>query len=212
MRFGLKGLVAAVAMLSFSSAASASTTITFEGQPTGTVANGYTLNGVAFSAVGGGSPSIYSGAEVNGTRGLLAGADSASFIQMVFSGLNTDLSLAFGNDETCNISSCVYNSDRAILSLFLNGAQVASTFVLFNQNNIADQRIGINGVIFNSATLAYGTANGIGTLNEAIDDITFSAAAAVPEPSTWAMMLIGFAGIGYSMRRRRRSTAVAQIA
>lgn len=26
---------------------------------------------------------------------------------------------------------------------------------------------------------------------------------AVPEPATWAMMLIGFAGIGYSMRRRR---------
>jgi len=25
---------------------------------------------------------------------------------------------------------------------------------------------------------------------------------AVPEPSTWAMMLIGFAGIGLAMRRR----------
>ena len=36
--------------------------------------------------------------------------------------------------------------------------------------------------------------------------------AAVPEPTSWAMMLIGFAGVGYSMRRRRRSGIIAQAA
>ena len=36
-------------------------------------------------------------------------------------------------------------------------------------------------------------------------------AAAVPEPATWAMMLFGFAGIGASMRRRRK-VALTQIA
>lgn len=30
----------------------------------------------------------------------------------------------------------------------------------------------------------------------------------VPEPSTWAMMLLGFGGIGFAMRRRRRVTAL----
>ena len=34
----------------------------------------------------------------------------------------------------------------------------------------------------------------------------------VPEPTTWAMMLIGFAGVGYSMRRRRRATWIRQAA
>jgi hypothetical protein len=34
---------------------------------------------------------------------------------------------------------------------------------------------------------------------------------AVPEPGTWAMMLVGFAGIGVAMRRRRRP-ALAQLA
>ena len=29
---------------------------------------------------------------------------------------------------------------------------------------------------------------------------------AVPEPATWAMMLVGFAGIGMSVRRRRKET------
>jgi hypothetical protein len=34
----------------------------------------------------------------------------------------------------------------------------------------------------------------------------------VPEPGTWAMMLLGFGAIGLSMRRRRRTTALAQAA
>lgn len=36
--------------------------------------------------------------------------------------------------------------------------------------------------------------------------------AAVPEPATWGLMLLGFAGIGMSMRGRRRNQVLAQIA
>ncbi|MFL6755162.1 MAG: FxDxF family PEP-CTERM protein [Sphingomicrobium sp.] len=36
--------------------------------------------------------------------------------------------------------------------------------------------------------------------------------APVPEPATWAMMLLGFGGIGMTMRKRRRGLALAQIA
>jgi hypothetical protein len=38
-----------------------------------------------------------------------------------------------------------------------------------------------------------------------------NAVGAVPEPSTWAMMLIGFGAVGASLRRRRVS-AIAQMA
>jgi hypothetical protein len=34
----------------------------------------------------------------------------------------------------------------------------------------------------------------------------------VPEPATWAMMLVGFGGIGMAMRRRRRNTILPQLA
>jgi hypothetical protein len=35
---------------------------------------------------------------------------------------------------------------------------------------------------------------------------------AVPEPGTWAMMLLGFGGMGVALRRRRKLTTIAQLA
>ena len=35
-----------------------------------------------------------------------------------------------------------------------------------------------------------------------LDGVTLTA---VPEPSTWAMMLVGFSGLGYAAYRRRRT-------
>ncbi|GAA4000751.1 hypothetical protein GCM10022211_09130 [Sphingomonas humi] len=37
--------------------------------------------------------------------------------------------------------------------------------------------------------------------------VAFSQTAAVPEPGTWALMLIGFGAVGFSMRRRRATAA-----
>jgi hypothetical protein len=47
----------------------------------------------------------------------------------------------------------------------------------------------------------------------ALDDvsITPNGTGAVPEPGTWAMMLVGFAGIGLALRRKRKP-ALMQIA
>ena len=42
-------------------------------------------------------------------------------------------------------------------------------------------------------------------------DATF-VPSAVPEPATWGMMLLGFGAIGFSMRRRRRTAGLLQIA
>jgi Carbohydrate binding domain/PEP-CTERM motif len=46
-----------------------------------------------------------------------------------------------------------------------------------------------------------------------LDDVSVQGVmGAVPEPATWAMMLLGFAGIGFAMRRRGSTQALAQVA
>jgi hypothetical protein len=46
-----------------------------------------------------------------------------------------------------------------------------------------------------------------------VKQLSFNAApGAVPEPGSWAMMLLGFAGIGASVRRARKSGRLLQIA
>ena len=57
-----------------------------------------------------------------------------------------------------------------------------------------------------SVGIADGGFNGGGSSIAHIDAITLPSVAAVPEPSTWAMMMLGFAGLGLlSYRRTRRS-------
>ena len=49
-----------------------------------------------------------------------------------------------------------------------------------------------------------GTSGGNGAFSG-----TLTFASAVPEPATWAMMIIGFSGAGVAIRRRRRDTSAA---
>ena len=48
------------------------------------------------------------------------------------------------------------------------------------------------------------------TVGNTTRSVNFAAVAAVPEPATWAMMLVGFGAIGAATRRSRRKTAIAQ--
>ena len=41
------------------------------------------------------------------------------------------------------------------------------------------------------------------------EHLTITSIGAVPEPSTWAMMLLGFAGLGFAFRQSRRKLSVA---
>jgi hypothetical protein len=53
---------------------------------------------------------------------------------------------------------------------------------------------------------------GITTTIPGFSAMVFTPGGAVPEPGTWAMMLMGFGAAGYAMRRRRRVGSIAQVA
>ena len=52
---------------------------------------------------------------------------------------------------------------------------------------------------------------GTGFLWPTVDNLTLAQGltTAVPEPSTWAMMILGFAGVGFMTYRRRKTSALA---
>ena len=64
-------------------------------------------------------------------------------------------------------------------------------------------------------TLTFGVTDGLYTDNSGAFSIGVyqllpgAANAGVPEPATWAMMLLGFGAVGAVMRRRDRRQAVA---
>lgn len=60
-------------------------------------------------------------------------------------------------------------------------------------------------------TFNLGTFNLSGgfTAGPAVLTISQAAVAAVPEPGTWAMMLLGFGAVGFAVRRRRSTVTVS---
>jgi hypothetical protein len=47
-----------------------------------------------------------------------------------------------------------------------------------------------------------------GVATQYFDDVSLNVTTAVPEPSTWAMMIRGFAGVGFMAYRRKAKPAL----
>jgi hypothetical protein len=84
--------------------------------------------------------------------------------------------------------------------------QIAAAAAFFPPNNGAFS--------FNSFTTSFTITilSGPATLDYAQIDYSLLSPAAVPEPATWAMMIIGFGGVGALMRRNRRDRGLVAFA
>lgn len=112
----------------------------------------------------------------------------------------------------------------------LTSATITSVAVLGNPaTNLDFSSVTLNGVQFNNIvsdssefrslfnqTLAPGALNTIFVGGTTGGDAAFTGTlsfaavvAAIPEPSTWAMMILGFGAVGYSMRRRKADVRFA---
>ena len=96
-----------------------------------------------------------------------------------------------------------------------------TTFETLLQGTVTGMNAGGVFVNFDNAVRTF--ASSAGPFTFALNDVSISSnsatqivsgqiQAAVPEPGTWAMMLIGFGGMGVALRRRRSATMISQIA
>ena len=93
-----------------------------------------------------------------------------------------------------------------------NGDQVFSIFESFSGTSTG-QFIGFTSdTPFTSVTLTSNSGSNAFTLDTLRYGLRSAVVGSVPEPSTWAMMLIGFGAIGFSLRRGRRVKALYQAA
>ena len=111
------------------------------------------------------------------------------------------------------INVTVDNNDDYLVTLFGPGGSLART-VLSSDGVVSPAQGGLESFSFDfapfTATSATISASG-GDGNYGIAEAQFLVGAAttpVPEPATWALMIIGFGLAGAALRRRQRTTGV----
>lgn len=191
---------------SYSAAAGSVTNVDFQGCPPTTQALGTNVTvsnsgpcagvpgGVTFSPPT--SNGLYiagAGQSANPTTALGLNTPSGGALAIAFGALQT----SFGTDLFQNFGGGFQSGQPAVFTLaFFNNATLLNTYSV----NVASGTGGFFGVTeasaFNGVRISQ--AGGFAV----IDNVKFGVGA-VPEPATWAMMLLGFGGIGFAMRRRK---------
>jgi hypothetical protein len=111
-----------------------------------------------------------------------------------------------GNDELVNVNT------KSVVGFFtIGGVQQNGVFGLADDGTtmFAVQGTSIYTVNLATGALTFDTnysGNGLGAANGAA--FLSESVGAIPEPSTWAMMLLGFAGIGFLAYRRKSTPAL----
>jgi hypothetical protein len=104
------------------------------------------------------------------------------------------------------------------LSYYASFSPATATITgFFTNGGTITQALSLNSLLFKSFSLSGFTDLSSFTITmtnpgysgyAALDNVNFTEfTAAVPEPSTWAMMLLGFAGIGFAAYRRKNKMA-----
>lgn len=213
--------------------AAASTTINFDQLPGGatlpaagtTISNQYQSLGVTFSGtntVGGYTGPVNSWGLIQATGPAGSGnylmnigaipaggpsnyliAPRYNIMSLIFTDPTSDIS--FGLSAGTAVTINAYNGSGTLLQSLTNVLS-NSGFTLQTLSATGVAKVEIVGAIGSSAN----SASIFG-----IDNLTFTsapAAGAVPEPATWAMMMLGFGAMGAAMRRRTKVTARIRLA
>ena len=168
----------------------------------------------------------YGGNLITGTTGSATTADQLAIINLLLNGtaatndstptnntgaynppyLNLDYDTVLGALANLNGTATLNFGSLNMTGLVILGAHFGNNIDSDVNNVTAFWLIDLGSTVTNTITLS----DGAGSSNAQI----FAAGTpGVPEPATWAMMLMGFGGIGMAMRRsRRRNAALMQVA
>ena len=153
-----------------------------------------------------------------GGTGNFANEPSPSTVLFFQSGGEATLNFAAGFDLGFSFFYASSNETGGLINVYegLNGTGnlLASLALPINGGGCSGDPNGVPycnwtniGVAFSGIARSVdfgGTANQIAFDNITLGSVTAgSGGNAVPEPGTWAMMLVGFGGIGFTLRRRR---------
>jgi PEP-CTERM motif len=214
--------------------ASAATTVdtvrTGIGTPGGTDAN-WTVNNGLPTYISKDKPGSWG--PVAGTTNLVSGYGSAYIVPAVDSNGNAVLvnnnstaptnyiyQTVFTMPGIANLSTALLSgrfwADNRLASIFLNGTQIYSNL----NTNPNQQQFLNNGTAFGAATgfqygdnlLTFNLVDGTGSGNWTGLNVAADVTAAVPEPGTWMLMLLGFGAIGFAMRSRAKTQVRFQFA
>jgi len=113
-----------------------------------------------------------------------------------------------GNTGGSYGSGEIFHSGSPSGSEFLNitfGAANLSSLSIFGRTDCCNDRDVYNVTVFNAAgaTLYSGQLSAVGQTAT----VSFDAAAAAPEPASWALMVMGFGLVGFAARRRSATVA-----
>lgn len=120
-------------------------------------------------------------------------------------------------DATITITNLLTGDDATFAAALLGTVQSSGAlqgsqqlgFGFMNGSILASEDINFDASINNTFQI---DLFGGGQTLSAFAQLGSGAVAAVPEPGTWAMMLLGFGAIGFSIRRRRRTNDQLQLA
>lgn len=190
----------AAAPLAIASPAQALTVIDFDAGITGP---SYTEQGVTFTPASGGVFTQGFGNTPNGTAGLIVDPLS-SFIEAVISGGTDFVSIDLGD----------FGADAD--DIFLRAYDAGNSLLGSDTFTIPGGFTGMETLSVSFANIArveFGGSGFQGDSNVYADNFSFNQmGGAVPEPATWAFMILGFGAIGGAMRRQRKANVKVSYA
>jgi PEP-CTERM motif len=204
-------MAATVGMLGLATSAHANL-INFDNLANGTVVtNQYAAQDITFSSVGGEqllvtAQSSYQSTPPNFICTGTGGIDCTGTVIFSFTTPVDNLKFdAVGNQNTIGTSF-------AQADIYQNGILTQSNLnLLVSQGNFLPDAQDLSAYANITEVLIHSNTDPAGTGYDTIS-FTTSVTSSVPEPATWAMMLLGFAGMGFVGFRRAKTRSVSFVA